>query len=793
MKRKKKGSTLIVVVMIFGFLVIFAGGMLAMTSGEYKLRVAESKRVQNLYGAESGIDVVQNLIGKTFEAAVKYANIKIEQFKTGSDEYVNNTESKAYKSNIAVKEGLEKQIQLLNSNTSLKEDEKKDKKDKLDEQLKKVKADIDTILNNEFKKQFNKFMKPGDPAKACNEDEVSGDELRKALAHKKYIKSFKDNGMADSYEDVTFDTEDKPEIFYFKSKKKNDDGKINYDGIQPVDEKMANTTELDKIYLYKIKITSEFKSSKSNVGANRRTVQANFELKVPNYKDTKSSENKKVVLNDYPVISQKLMTVDGNMNINTPNQDNPVNFYGNVHVTGNPSKAAGNYGSSPAYTKYKGGVSINNSIVNFMSGYIATGETFNIESNSKVNADDIYARNVYVGVKDGQSMANAGTNNSNELTVTNSIFTDNDLTLKADRSTISMDNFYGLNDKNVSDNKSIFENKAKTSSSILVNGGENSSLTVNKQAVIMGVGYINAGTGYMTGESTAVKGNYLAYADPSDYPNVDLQQYGNLQLIDDTKLDVFKKSEKFQKYWEAQKDADNGGISLPSDTVAIGAFFYRDGNDIKIKSSTYKSTNQKQADLINDKKTSYGSKIFRLGKGAVDKDKYDEESGRWTVKNKVNFDVTDAGYTVEGQASKKYKFIYSKNKNVVIKGTDTEGKDVQINKENGEIDIYGQNVNAVIITGGNVTIEGNVKFTGNIIAEGDVNISDAGEKDLVYDQNISNLIQAENIDMVNKIFFDKSGAETFSSYVSTSEDSEGDISQYDVGSYLKSKLWRIVI
>lgn len=787
MKKRKKGSSLIVVVMIFGFLVVFAGGMLAMTAGEYKLRSSESKRVENLYGAESGIDVVQNLIGKTFEAAVKYSNIKIEKFKTGKDEYINNNDSKNYLVNAAAKEEAEKEIQLINSNTSLKDSEKADKIKAAQDVINDSKSKMDEALNKEFKIQFNEFIKPLDSTKKYVEQVGKNqDELRKAISTNSYIKSFNNDGSVNETAQVQFDTDSIPEIFYYKDKKTTDDGKTNYDGIQPLDKDSNQSQKSEDITKYKVKITSEFKSSNGNNGENKRTVQVNFELIVPDYKDTKYSENKKVELKDYPAISQKLMTIDGNMNIDTNNSSNPINFYGNVHITGD-SNTAGNYGSSIAYTKYKGGLSISNSTVNFMKGYLATGETFNVESNSKVNADNIYARNIYIGIKDGQSQAD-----SSDITVKGSVFTDNDLTLKADNSHVTMDSFYGLNDKNVKTNDST--QKDRTSSSILVNGEKGSSLTVKTNAVIMGVGYINASDGYMTGESTAVKGNYLAYADPTDYPNVELKQYGNLQLLDDKALTVFQKSDKFKKYWENQTGFNDGGISLPAEddaTISTGAFFFKDkeGN-INIKPGN--STIDVQSKVGTQRKD-YGNKVYRLGKGVVNEDYYNDESGKWTVGNKVHFDVDSSKYNLNEQNSKKYKLIFNSdsNKTIVLKGRNDSSKEAIVDNGN-EIDVYGSLVNAVIITNGNVKVEGSLKFIGNIIASGNVTISGDEQKDLVYDNNVSNIIQADNIDLINEIFKDTS-SETLSSYINTSENSEGDISQYSVNNYLKTKLWKIVV
>ena len=81
MKRKKQGASLIVVIIVFMFVSTVSVAMLSMVAGNYKARVAESKRVENLYASDSGLDVAYNIIGKTFDAATKYGNLKLIALK----------------------------------------------------------------------------------------------------------------------------------------------------------------------------------------------------------------------------------------------------------------------------------------------------------------------------------------------------------------------------------------------------------------------------------------------------------------------------------------------------------------------------------------------------------------------------------------------------------------------------------------------------------------------------------------------------------------------------------------
>ena len=80
-KRKRKGSSLIFVVIMFMFVIIVSSAMLSMVSSNYAGRVTESKRVKNLYGAESGLDIAYNVIAKTIDNANEYSYNKTEIFK----------------------------------------------------------------------------------------------------------------------------------------------------------------------------------------------------------------------------------------------------------------------------------------------------------------------------------------------------------------------------------------------------------------------------------------------------------------------------------------------------------------------------------------------------------------------------------------------------------------------------------------------------------------------------------------------------------------------------------------
>ncbi|GEM_PF-368805 len=76
-KRKTKGSSMLLVIIIFGILSTLGIAMIGATYGSYKLRVEENNRVKNLYSAESGIDLaytkMNTVVGEALESAKEAA------------------------------------------------------------------------------------------------------------------------------------------------------------------------------------------------------------------------------------------------------------------------------------------------------------------------------------------------------------------------------------------------------------------------------------------------------------------------------------------------------------------------------------------------------------------------------------------------------------------------------------------------------------------------------------------------------------------------------------------------
>lgn len=85
-RKKKKGSTFVIVVVVMAIIFTTGTTILAVTANDYKMRINQSKKLQNLYEADSGLDVVENIIIKTSQEAIKYADKEVKKKFTELDD-----------------------------------------------------------------------------------------------------------------------------------------------------------------------------------------------------------------------------------------------------------------------------------------------------------------------------------------------------------------------------------------------------------------------------------------------------------------------------------------------------------------------------------------------------------------------------------------------------------------------------------------------------------------------------------------------------------------------------------
>ena len=647
-KRKKKGSTFLIVVVLMSIIFTVGSTILAVTANDYKLRINESKRLQNLYLADSGLDIVENIIIKTSQKAIEYADKEVKK-------------------------------QLLNSTSDA------------------LSNSYD--VNNEFKAKFYEFL-------TIKKDNL--DIMQYLILNKEVITSVNNTGSSIGVESGKIvQDEDKdyiieiPENGYLVNK---------------------NNNEIENIT---IDVKSTFETKDEDL-KHKRTVSTRFTIVAPQYTAEISD------VNIYPVFDGKVITADGNMEVNGyTNGESSLNITGDIWIKGNSDSEKFN---TPEFTfeKYKGGIDLENS--NFtMNGNIYTNESLSLRNNvGSTITGSLYARNLYIGKE-----ANSATSSDNKITITKDVIVNNDLALNAQNSVIEIqNNFYGINDKTVD---SSTAEKALNSSSIIVNESKDSSLTVNNDSYILGVAYLNATDSnrnkYQTGESVAVKGNYLAYTDVQGVldgvKDVTLKYYSPLQLLEsiDGISSAETKAEYIYNYYNSENNNNekrnykfnNGGVTL-NNVKSVGT-----GVDSEGKITSNNIDLDETPEEISDKRNEFARNVFAMGDSTEFNNLYESQTVERTVANQIDYSKIK---TMESN--------YINKSNVILKGEDNEAIIIKDNEYNGE-KIY----EGLIITNGDITIQGNFEFKGSIITTGNIIFEGQGNRTITYDANVIKDILAE--------------------------------------------------
>ena len=698
-RKKRKGSALITVIVVVSILAITGTTILTVTASDYKMRKIESERIRNLYEADSGLNGVENIIIKASQSAIRKSDEKIKlEF------------------------------------SSLSEDEKTPKK-----------------LNEKFKDEFYSYLNQKIQVEvngAIKEENL----LRYLITNKLYIDESNEN-------------------------------KLVYEPAEVVEDALIEISEGDYNFSedgIKIKVKSTFESTEGNL-KNKKTVQVTFKIVAPNY-NAKVSE-----VGIYPVFENKTLTVDGNMEVEGGN----LNISGDIWVKGNNSKQES---LEYAFDKYEGGILLNNTVFN-LKGNAYTFNSLNLKDkveNSKVDGE-VYANNLYVG-----KSSRAISSDKNSITITKDLILNNDLALNSTNSEINIkSNFFGINAKSESTENAV---KAMNSSSIIVNDTLNtSSITVEKDSYIMGVAYLNAtdmlGKKYQTGESVSIKGNYLAYTDPSNLEDgIMLKYYSPLQLLEskngDTSLKM--KADYFVDYYEEPTTntykLNQGGVNLKGKVYSVGASIQNNeakkGNlDGDIGSNT----------LITEKQRDFALKVLAMNDNSSASDfksVYDSNNVIRTVKNQIDFNKIKS-LLEDLIVNEDRTLLLNEDRTLLLIGE--EDRTLLLNVEEGAITIKDNDLNGtkikkgLIISNGPIIIEGDFDFEGTIMTSGSISIIGSGEKNISYNGELIRDIISENQDVLKEIFITDSSSKKANEIKVVS-----DTAIYEKSNFLKVTDWKIL-
>ena len=731
MKRglKKKGSSLVAVLVICSIILVTATTMIGVATTDVRMRMNESKKLQNMYKADSGLEIFNNIILKDSEAAIVYAQNKVQAnnliggaIANTSDEDIYNTLNKDFKAYF---------IKALISGVTVTNEGTITGYQSLDDQYNNIAVDSrtdETIIIDQ-----------------STTNPVS--TLLVSLKNYRYIKSLDAvTGITNEYKDA-FGTAEKPVIKVFDIKYNDAEKSIKFTIRSSFSCAETSTTKL----------------------ANKKVIETSFKITAPEYADIIKRTNSSGEI-DIMAPYSNVLTVDGNLDVK-----NSLTLGGNTWVKGDADTAA-SQNQSIVFSKYNGGIKLasgKNITTNPVAttgttyqGNIYTAGTFSLVNGSTATlSGNLYSSNTYIG----PSSTNDSSSRDNTITVGDMI-TYNDLGINSLASKINMNNYYGINSTTTDSTNGGKNNASKRSSCIIINNyNMDSKLKINNDAYIAGVAYINTGNEnsdngeYETGESIAVRGNYKAYQEAltqigGNTINPGFKYYDPVNLLETINgqvATVQNKRDYFNEYYQNNVFKD-GKVTIGGRVYSTGAIVTTDNknaNDLDIQ----------DVNVINARRT-YAQTVLSmnsdLSEAQLD-NVYNDGVVTKTVKGSngtaavVNFDAMDPGVSVSvsnpGQglvnalSNCAYVLGNDENETIVISPgrISVEGHTepptgtactqcFNFAQENGE-DI----VNAVIITKGNVKIEDGVNFKGCIIAGGNVEVEEGTEGvELTYNASV---------------------------------------------------------
>lgn len=834
MKRKgKKGSSLVMVVFVTAIIFTVGTVMLALVQTDYKARIQRSQSIKNLYAADSGLNLVNNVIRKQSEAAMVIASKHVK-------EDFNNDTYKFFESDAVID------------------------KDKYN------------IVNNRFKAYFIKALTTSGVSPNTSLIDVNSDEanwktsqsLCYAVKSLQYnyctsttdmstVNVIKDLPIKSIYNDPSTDASEG------KSAKLTIDG-INVKSLSDDEFKDINhlTTDDKKNYIV-IKVTSKFETT-TNGGKKKspKVITTKFTVNAPDYDQMLTASVESVEL--YKYLFLRAITCDGNIVYNPvvkkdsySESDPGVTINGGVWNKGNLED------NDDETKKYDSGIIINGgkfkvqglndkyttnmpkdidkSDTENCEGGVYSNGSISLIGNCDVELPSVFARNVYSGSNTNHTGDAEGKNI--KLSVNGDVVTNNDLVINSTNTEYNISgSYYGINDivgnQDDTSNSDKYTSDTRRSSSIIINKNDNKNkLNIAGEAYINGVAFLSLGKKngvgkpyyYETGESVSVQDNYQAYTEvlPGDN-EAELQYYDAYTLIGGS---VSDKAKHFISFYENNDKAKNGEVSIGSTIYALGATVNNkndnDGNYNTEVGKEQSIQSQKGYDTVKQKKNEFAYKVMLMYPKTNPynvNDDYSNEYSKYDVSTSVlggnnatpiidfnkYIDDCNANHKtvvnplVTGKdeskifKSKYYKTIYDCSENDAIFVTNGG---VYVNDPTDKNNLLIEptksgSINAVIIAKGNVIFDstkGDIDYHGTIVSGGDVTMGGKNNIEITFDKkNVQYaLVQQQTVYPAIKDSYFITGQQDGFGQASTILNTENDyVPTYD-SKYLKDGIWKL--
>lgn len=733
-KRVKKGSSLLLVIILMGIISILGVSISGLALVTYRSRAVNSTSKINLYAAEAGIEEVYGIIGRYIDKAIEYANEKVEeadleQVKIDKIGSLFGEEPNFYKLTLDGKKSLIAEENTIQdpSNLSLSDIAKLDLDNNGevvafidDEQLK-------AFQNQQFQKNYKEYLNKDTNIEWPDTYEKS---LKEALEDTNSYSFTLSNEINNNFS--------KPHI--------------SFTNWEPFSSVIGNNKP------YKMTLKSEFLDSKLGI---KRTIEAEYQLQVPNYNDIYYVKNIEFPKN---ILWEKAIAADGDMDVNSSD----IEITGDVFIKGTAEGGINLKGISPK-------INLKNGLSAFESK-LATRENINLKGqNSEVISEgNIYANNAIIH-KEG--IYNADGSSFKVTNPNSALFLRDDLELNANNSKIDLaGGFFGLYDGSDKDGVTSMLGNEK-SSSIVINSDDiesgGSSLRINGEVIIQGTAYIQTSPEYQTGESISIKGNYKAYTRGLTLDSA-INKYGKslknedvifeyrdpLSVVsyfsDNSALTGIDKSNYFKAYndefYSSGDEADRlitSGVYMDPSKIISSAGAVINNGDIIVSELSL------DEDKIKKKTEELKRNIFYMGDKTIsDTDVYAETN----VKRDVT-SLLDSDMLIKKTKAPINKSINKNDEIVLLDGNNTNYAFIG---ENGSIpsevnsdyryNIIDGEFKGIIVTTGDIYLSGKLDFSGTIITKGDIIFLDSDKKNIAYDEKLVKKLVASNYEIFNNTF-----------------------------------------
>lgn len=755
--KSNKGSTLTMVMIYFSVLFILGVAISSLAVMNYKTKVADTQQKGSFYTADSGLDVIDAMLGEEIESAVEAGKASVAEYtspKTDTSTPTDNLE-------CFIDEERKREAHIADYTSPY-----------LDEDGNYDEEGIYKLLNAAFNRGYTNYF-----------NSKFGTAIEGKLTDvNNYITGVKPSSVSvDSYSDF-------PDPLRVSDDE--NDSEYNIERVNP-----------KSIFAITVTVNSD-KDKK------RKQVQATFNISIPDY-NTPYSIDKEFVSYDNNVLWTKAMVTEGNIFVVGNSSDDsavqPVTINGDVYAYGTlqrngdnniidpvSDKISKNYGGIVVGHDGRAGKLVVNGNVETASYLHTRGKQSSIAVNGEAYCNSIAVEELE---PDNEQESTTEYDENCNITVNGNVNVLNDLKLDGEKSQIAVNgSFYGFsNGTSYNSSSSIIINSDD------INNTKDSSLSINgegtekpyypdslkKGVFIAGTAYINTTPHpYQTGESLSIKRNYFAYEkhianSSSDYraDNVYFESFDPSLLLpeeygkvagDHITMTALRKS----KYLNEVNAQGGSGIETGNDNInlnnnvkySLGATVSGNALSGYTGSLTDNGNALGKALTINGYEYDYHVSCMADPQVPINWDSLSPDSlddvknillpGLATkvqeLKISDRFDFGNAVNSVTGSLTGSNPELFYLNANqpgrsMAILGpgsslfSETTGQDDPFDPDQptNTYSLISPNLHGIIVSVGDVYIAGEVNFTGVIITKGNIYILDDNPKTFTSDYNIN--------------------------------------------------------